>query len=407
MQQLWSTIINSLTSALSRFVLAFKRFTNPRVVLQLLIVKFRTFFGTLLNVKPKDKKDYYTALGWMISRKLAHLLIFIVGIGCLIYILSAQPIKEEADTGLTNNYTTYRYSSIPLRFLNKNVNIKAKDGYIAYSGAVSKGYASGQGTLYREDGSKVYEGEFAKSKFSGTGTLYYPSEQVEYTGQFDDNLFDGEGTQYRENGSRLYEGNFSKGMKEGTGVLYNTTDDQVFSGSFHLDELIYTQILNKTADEIGDLYTGNQTIYSTTDGTSSAVVMSDIDVVYLSKDKSTSIDETLKSDMLVVGKATFTYGSNKLTTVEELTKALGEPIYEGNSYINMTEAVAIDYLKDKGHDIDVDTGLVIDAQLDELVTVSSYDSDTSIYLHSYEIGEQTYTFLSTGKTGSFFMYEIE
>ena len=73
----------------------------------------------------------------------------------------------------------------------------------------------------------------------------------------------------------------------------------------------------------------------------------------------------------------------------------------------MTEAVAIDYLKDKGHDIDVDTGLVTDAQLDELITVTAYNSDTSIYLHSYEIGEQTYTFLSTGKTGSFFMYEIE
>ena len=408
MRQFWSAITNALNMALNRFVVSARRYSSPTYVLQMIIVRFRVMVGKMLDVKPKHKKDYYTIFGWMVSRRLAHLVVFIVGVGCLIYIVNVQPIQEAATDSTTgNSYSTYRYSSIPLRFLDKNVNIKAKDGYIAYSGAVKKGYASGYGTLYRADGSKVYEGNFEKSKYSGEGKLYYPSQQLQYSGAFADNLYDGTGTLYRENGAKQYEGSFSHGLKEGEGILYNATDDQVFSGSFHSDQIVFTQLLNKTADEIGQLYTGNQLIYSNSDETENAVILSDIGVIYMSQDNSNSIDEALESDLLLVGSDSFSYGGQSYTTIKELTEELGQPIYEGNSYLTMTEAVAIDYLQNRGRDITFNTGLVTSAELDEVYTVTDYNQDASLYLHTYTIGDQTYTFLSLDKTGSFFMYEIE
>ncbi len=408
MRQFWNAITNALSIAMNRFLVGFRRLSSPAYILQMIIVRFRIMVTRMLDVKPKHKKDYYTFFGWMVSRRLTHLILFVVGVGCLIYIVNVQPLKEAAtDASTGNSYSSYRYSSIPLRFLDKNVNIKAKDGYIAYTGAVKKGYASGQGTLYRADGSKVYEGNFEKSKYSGQGTLYYPSEQIEYSGEFSNNLYEGTGTLYRENGAKVYEGSFSKGLKEGEGILYNATDDQVFAGSFHLDQIIYSQLLNKSADEIGQLYTGRQLIYANSDDTENAVILSDIDVIYLSEDNSNSMDEAMTSDLLCIGSDSFKYGGQEYTTTEELTEVLGQPIYEGNSYLTMTEAVAIDWLQNRGRDIEFNTGLVTATELDELYTVNSYNEDASLYLHTYEIGEQTYTFLSLGKTGSFFMYEIE
>ena len=257
------------------------------------------------------------------------------------------------------------------------------------------------------EGTLIYDGEFAESEFSGNGILYYPSGQMEYDGTFAENLFEGTGIQYRESGSRLYEGEFSDGMKEGTGVYYGTSDNAVFTGNFHLDEIVYTQFLNKKAEEIAALYTGTQMIYQNSEGTENAVALSDIDIIYYSKDTSTSMDSSMKSDVLCIEKSSFAYGNKKIETIEELTETLGEPEYEGNSYMTFLEAVGINWLQSQGKAMNIDTGMDLETVFDEVSVVNSYEKNTVLYLHSYKVGELTYTFVSEGKTGSFFMYEIE
>ncbi len=404
MRQFWNTLIVALTARVTRLVTVFQRLTSPSYLFQRLIVRVRGFFNRLLDIRPKHKKDYYTILGWMVSRRLVNLLLIIAGLGCVFYLSVAKPFGSSSGA---DNVSAYKYSSIPLRYVDGSVRIKAKSGYIAYEGEVSKGYASGSGKLYDKEGTLIYDGEFAKSQYSGTGTLYYSSGQLEYKGEFKENLFDGTGTQYRESGSRLYEGSFENGMKEGDGVYYGSSDNAVFTGSFHLDEIVYTQLLKKSAEDIGSLYTGSELIYQNSEGTENAVVLSDIDVIYYSKDNSGSMDSTMKSDVLCVGKSTFAYGDQKIDTIEGLTEALGEPEYEGNSYMTFLEAISINWLQNQGKAMDIDTGLDLEAVFDEVNTVNSYEKDTSLYLHSYQVGEQTYTFISQEKTGSFFMYEIE
>lgn len=44
---------------------------------------------------------------------------------------------------------------------------------------------------------------------------------------------------------------------------------------------------------------------------------------------------------------------------------------------------------------------------DEVTAVNAYAEDAVVYLHAYRIGDRTYTFVSEGKTGGFFFYEIE
>ncbi len=404
MRQFWSTLRVAITARLARLMTVFQRLRSPSYLLQRLVVRVRRLFNRLLDIRPKHKKDYYTIFGWMISRRLVNLLLVAAGLGCIFYISVTRPFGSSSSA---DSVSAYKYSSIPLRYASGNVKIKAKSGYIAYEGQVSKGYASGNGKLYAQDGTLLYDGEFQESKYSGNGTLYYPSGQLEYKGEFAENLFEGTGTQYRENGSRLYEGTFENGMKEGEGTYYGTSDNTVFKGNFHLDEIVYTQLLKKSAEDIGSLYTGSELIYQNADGSENAVVLSDIDVVYYSKDNSSSVDSTMKSDVICVGKSSFAYGDQKIDTIEGLTEALGEPAYEGNSYMTFLEAISISWLQNRGKAMDIDTGLDVEAVFDEVNTVNSYEKNTSLYLHTYEIGEQTYTFLSQEKTGSFFMYEIE
>ena len=71
-----------------------------------------------------------------------------------------------------------------------------------------------------------------------------------YKGAFVENLFEGEGNLYRENGTKQYEGSFENGEEEGTGTLYNAAESPVFTGSFHRGQIVYSQFLNKSAEDV-------------------------------------------------------------------------------------------------------------------------------------------------------------
>ncbi len=408
MNQFWNVIVQAIRLRLTRFVTVARRLASPTYLFQMVVIRARELFTKLLDVKPKHKKDYYTVFRWMISRRLANLVLIVAGVACIFYLVKISPFKSETEQAST--VKVYKYSSIPLRFTKGQVKITAKSGYVAYEGHVSDGYVNGEGKLYNSEGVLLYDGEFKK------------------------NVYDGEGIQYRESGAKLYEGEFSEGVKEGQGDLYGTSDNKVFTGEFHLDKIVYTQLLNKTAEEISQIYTGDQYIFQNGDetenaaeagtaedttteeesdavgsvaGAGNAVVLSDISVIYYSKDTSESIEDTVKSDTILVGESNFVYGNKTIDTLEGLEETLGEPEYQGNSYLTFLEAVGINWLQNKGREINIDTGIDLETVFDEVSLVNGYDADKTLYLNTYKIGELTYTFYSVGRTGSFFMYEIE
>ncbi len=405
MRQIWNVLIQTIKLRLNRIIVTLQRFSSPIYLIQFVTLRIRNLFSRLLDIRPKHKKDYYTIAGWMVSRRLVNFLLILAGIGCIFYLSVTHPfVKSSGSTGVV---PVYKYSSIPLRYASGQVKIKAKSGYIAYEGEVSDGYVNGNGKLYDAEGVLIYDGAFVENKYNGEGSLYYASGQLEYTGSFADNLYEGTGTQYRESGARLYEGEFSEGLKEGSGVFYNASDTAVFTGNFHRDEIVYTQFLNKSAEDIGSIYTGGQLIYENEDGTENAVILSDIDVIYYSKERSNSMDDTMQSDALCIGKSSFIYGNQTINTIEGLTESLGEPEYQGNSYMTFLEAIGISWMQNKGKAMTIDPGMDLETVFDEVSIVNSYASDTLVYLHTYKVGEQTYTFVSEDKTGGFFMYEIE
>lgn len=428
MKQFWRALIAVVITKTRRFLVELYRFTSPQYVMSRIVQKFSELVRKLLDLRPKDSKDYYTLGRWMISRRLVRAVVILGGMAACCYLFWLRPVSVGSGDA---QIRTYRYSALPLRLAEGKVRIRAKKGFIAYEGEVSQGYACGAGALYGEDGQKIYEGEFAKNRYHGTGSLYFDSGRLKYSGSFADNRFEGEGVQYRENGTKLYEGGFSNdlfegdgilyresgvklyeggfagGMKEGTGVLYNAAGNPVFSGQFHLDDIVYAQLLGRSAENVQELYGGEQIVYRNGSKNENAVYFRDIDVLGYAGDHETSLSDALRYDMICVARDTFGYGGKVIHTVEELTEAVGAPIYEGNSYMTFPEAVLIDILQKRGKAAALRTAIEATPVFDEVNTVESYAADAVVCLHAYLIGERTYTFVSESRTGTFFMYEIE
>lgn len=368
-----------------------------------LISWLRSFLNRIFDVKPRDKNDYFATRHWLISRRLAFAIVLTVGILSLYLIIAViNPVGYMKDR---NGERTYRYTSIPLRFVEGTVKIKAHSGYIAYSGNVSKGYASGYGDLFDKDSNLVYSGNFEKNKYSGTGTLFYSNGQTQYKGEFADNLFEGTGIQYRLNGSKLYEGEFVAGMRDGVGKLYDGGNNPVFNGVFHCDNIVYDQFLGKKTSEIGDLYTGDSVIY--TYDSESVVLMKDIDALYLVSQDEESIDEEAVVDQIYVLSDSFRQGKKEISSIEEITGVYGKPSFEGNSYVTFSEAVAINSLNNRQIAPSVNVDLKFSTIYNELKNVESYSSVAEIYLYVYQTDDATYSFFCEKKGGSFFMYSIE
>ena len=135
-----------------------------------IITFIRTFLVKLFDIRPRHGKDYFTTRRWMISRRLCYAAVVVLGLLSLYFILViVKPF--DALSSKTGQIKTYKYNSLALRFIDSDVRIKAKSGYIAYEGAVSDGACNGQGKLYDDAGNLVYSGAFENSKYNGTGTF--------------------------------------------------------------------------------------------------------------------------------------------------------------------------------------------------------------------------------------------
>ncbi len=403
MGSLLTVLIATLKSRITPLVTKVRYWTNWNFIRTKVIARIRDFFVALLNVKPRHKKDYYEIAGWLISKRLAFALVVAIGVVSIVYLASSYTTLLSAKASGTGT-KTYSYNSVMLRFANGKVRIKAKPGYIAYEGEVESGAVTGYGTLYNADGVVVYQGNFEKNYYQGNGTRYYDSGNMMYTGAFEENLFSGTGSLYRETGSLSYKGEFALGKKEGAGELYDSGSNLVYTGNFSQDELLYNELLGKSAAEVAEAYTGNRTLYES--DSDFVVLLEDIQAMYVGEESQT-LDGDMTVETVMVLKDYFPAGSQSCATIQELTQYFGTEAYQGNSAVTMEEAVAINWLAGKDrfdiNKVDMDTS----PEYDDYITVDSFDEGYTVYIYSFQKDGMIYDFFCQDRDDGFMFYTIE
>lgn len=403
MNSLFQGFINALKAKITPIWTKIRLFTNPSYLKGEVLRRLIQYFRNLTDIRPKDKQDYYSLFGWLISKRLAFLIVITIGMLSAFYLTMVQPLSAFSSS--ENGVKIYDYDSIPLRFTDGKVKILAKSKYVAYEGDVKDGLANGMGTLYRKDGSPVYEGQFENSEFHGQGISYFPSGQVQYIGTFQHNVYCGQGQLYRENGSMEYQGSFIDGKQEGEGVLYDSGNNKIYAGNFAQGNLLYGDFLGKNTAEANSMYFGNKIIY--TNEEYFVVEMKDIDVLYYGILSNDSIEDQVVIGGIYVLKDNFTYNGKQLKTTTEIKQVMGDAIYEGNTYVIMPEAVAVHILNQRGEG---DFPEIIgdwEYYLDDAVNVNDFDSGYILYIYTFEYEDMRYTFFGNDRSGTFSMYSVE
>ena len=226
-----------------------------------------------------------------------------------------------------------------------------------------------------------------------------------YKGGFQNNLYSGNGELYRTNGALEYMGNFLDGMKEGAGTLYDSGNNEVFVGNFSKDQLLYSDFIGKSTAEANRIYVGDKNIYT---GDEYFVVdMADIDAVYYGKQDKANLNDAIMIEGVYVLKNAFEYSGEELDTIAEINQLLGNPIYEGNAYITLPEAVAIHIMNQAGSEFYGEAIRSLEQILADAIVVNEYDYGYSIYIYSYVQDGLRYTFFGKDRSGKFAMYLIE
>ncbi len=402
---LFQIIFSAIKSRLVGFVAILRQWTSWNFISAKIVTGLRTFFFKLLDVKPKNKDDYYTVFGWMVSKRLAYAAIIIIGALSLWYVLSTLKVFERF--GQDGGMRTYNYDSVLLRLASKRVRIRAAKGYIAYEGDVDKGAAEGNGVLYTPEGQVRYDGQFAKSRYEGAGKLNYDNGVLCYQGDFHNNLYEGSGVLYREDGTKEYEGSFSQGLKNGDGKLYDGGGNGIYTGSFAADHIVYSDLLDKAPEDIKVMYTGPTTLYQDGSGTGETVVyLKDIGVMYLGVGDSGALDDTIKSKAVYVLSDTYYAGTRQIKSISDLQSEFGNEVYEGNSVATLPEAIAINKTNERWRTANGRVDMQTSNIYTDDISVDSYDTDYSIYIHSYKKGDLVYSFVGGEGKQTFDFYYI-
>lgn len=410
MNSLFSTLISTIKSKFIALWTKFLLFKNPTYWQTQVFTKVRQNLNKLFNIRPRHKKDYYTILRWMVSKKLAFSMVVILGILCLYFIYLTLPnsvFPSSDGDDATASVRTYKYTSIPLKFYEGQVSILGEGNYVAYTGQVSDGYCNGIGTLFDKDGIKVYTGEFANSMFNGQGIEYYTDDLPRYEGTFVDNIYQGDGIAYRSTGTMEYQGQFMAGARSGAGTLYNASSNAIFTGDFLMNDIVYSAFLGKSTTQVATMYTGITQVYST--NYEYSVSMDEIDAVYSLASGANALDEAWIVDGIYVLHDSFPVEGRSLTSINELTSYFGHaPDYYGTAWVNLSETVSANLLAQENANLLGRVDISTTSTFDNVFTVDSYDQDYQVYIYTYELQGLLYTFYATGSgTDNFVMYAIQ
>lgn len=382
-----------------------RMWTSPAFFRSKILVKIREFFSRLLDVRPRNKRDYYPIFHWLVSKRLAFAMVVALGVISLLYITMMLPADIGNKDG-GGNIPTYKYRAIPLKFHTGTVNILASDGYVAYTGEVDGGVAVGEGTLYAADGSTVYEGQFADSMYNGNGTLYYPNGSLKYVGSFTNNEYDGAGSSYRPNGVLEYSGDYVSGDRTGKGTLYNSVGKEIFQGSFLNGEIVYHDFLARPTNDVSELYKGETAVYQSS--SEYCVTMPEINAVYAVSDGSNTLENEWTVNKVYVQRDSIALEGATCTSLRQLMAFMGQPLYFGTAWVDLPEAVAWNVVAREQSDRMDEVQIEASASFENVFTVSAYDQDFQMYLYTFEQNGLLYTFYFTAAGESeFVMYAIE
>ncbi len=403
---LFSVLISTVKSRFASIVSKVRLWTSWNYIRTRVIGGIRDFFFRLMDVRPKNKNDYFSVFGWLVSKKLAYAAIIVIGVVSIWYISITSSIFSSLTQ--TGGLRTYAYNSVLLRLASNKVRITGKSGYVAYEGDVKDGYVTGEGVLYSPDNVLLYSGTFLKNLYEGTGTQYFNSGILHYTGGFHKNLYEGNGILYREDGSEEYDGEFVAGMKEGTGKLYDSGGNTIFEGSFSCDDIVYSSLLGKTAEEVRSMYFGKQVLYEQDPsiGTGFAVLMKDIGALYYAEGDGSASDDNEKVQSVFVLSKQFRSGMVEADDISDLKQIFGEPVYEGNSAVIMPEAVAINVLNASSMAVSGRVNMNTTETYTDDIIINDFDTTYPVYIYTFNRGNLIYSFVCNMKGGYFDFYEI-
>lgn len=396
-------LVTTIKAKLMPVLNKIKLLTNKSFLKNKLLVRIRNFFFRLLDVRPRDEKDYYTFLGWLVSRRLAMAAVIVIIVLCSGFLWTIKP--QELRSG--HPYKAYKYDSLMLKFSSGKVRILGKSGYTAYIGDIEKGTVKGVGTLYNPEGCIVYEGEFDANAYNGTGKKYYENSQLEYEGTFKDNLYEGEGKLYRENATLRYEGNFHLGHMMGEGTLYGASQEPVYKGHFKEDTIVYQELLGKSTADIAQMYLGAREIVTATDVYE--VYMRDIGAIYFGADSSNTLDEEFKVDGVYVLQKSIHMESEIVKETTRLAEFLGEPVYEGNTYLEPRDEIALNKAcASGGADVLHGKSEYKETKVyDDVTQAQDFEGNYQAYIYVYEKEGIVYTFFCKDKETGFDFYMLE
>lgn len=379
-----------------------KLLANKCFIRNKLLVRVRNFFFRLLDIRPRDERDYYPVLGWLVSRRLAVAMVVIVSVLCVGFLWSSKPDRTESD----NPYKAYKYNSLMLKFTTGKVQILGKSGYMAYVGDVEEGTVRGRGTLYGPQGNIVYDGEFDANAYNGSGK-YYENSRLRYEGTFKDNQYEGEGKLYRDNEALWYEGGFHMGCMSGEGTLYDTFQAPVYKGRFQEDQIVYQELIGKGTVEVSGMYMGTREIFTADDVY--AVYMKEIDAIYFGDDASNTLEEEFTVKGIYVLQPQVYLGGNVMEDIPQIREILGEPVYEGNTYLEPEDEIALNKACDLiGENVLYGrSGYKETPVYDDVTAVSEFDRDYQAYIYVYEDEGIVYTFFCKDKDAGFDFYRME
>lgn len=398
-------LIQSIKARITPIFTRIRLFLSPNYIGARLTELVRGFFTKVLNVRPRDKDDYYPMGRWLVSKKLAFAVVIVVGVLSLVYIIASWGalFPSRANDGIK----TYSYNNVLLKFAKGTVRIKGKSGYLAYEGEVSNAACNGVGELRNPAGFVVYQGNFARSMYEGEGTQYYDDGSIHYQGGFHENLYTGDGKLYRPNGSLEYEGDFSFNKKEGEGTLYDFGHNMVFTGQFTLDDIKYSDLIGKHSGELAEAYGGDIIMYQSVQ--ERARYMPDINAMTVEYLDEASVDTEASVEAVYVLRDDFNTADGYVRTFQDINAVLGQPVYVGVSYGTFPELLAINKLNADGDGVILsgEADITMNSIYNEYMEVTDYDTEYNVYLHTYHKDGLSYTFVTEQGLDTFYFYFIQ
>jgi len=357
-----------------------------------------------INFKPRNSKDYYSIGRWLVSRRLAVVFFIFLAILIFLYIIIISPIHFF--TSFEDGLRVYSYKSVALRFIDGTVKIKSEKGDIAYIGSVSSGKANGDGRLFYENGHLMYEGGFVDNQFEGKGRLYYEENNMpKYDGDFYQNEYQGTGTSFRENGSKEYSGDFIDGKPDGQTAYYDSSNNLIYQGNYSKGQLLYTDLLGKSAQDIAAAYTGKQKIYYNDEWF--LVVLVDIQTVYGGTLESSPLEDSVSAENIYVTQSSCYMAGEVYNNIVDIQNKLGSPVYEGNTYLNLPESAAIENSQTALQEMKISTNIEAVSDVENVYRVTAYNSDNLVYIYTFVYEGIQYTFYCKDQSGAFYMYLLQ